>query len=207
MPRLVIAKWRRMRFPTTEVQKLIPQMPFEILDKPVKIRGGTRTEHLRRILPHRMRLMEIAKSVTQLIDEERVEFSYYRGYEVRQYAERLISEAIRYGDCHKATMELADFYLNDKTLVHKLFKVLVPRYMNYTTSFTNMYILANRDIDWSQYHLRAYVGQRVVIELKENPYPSLLEDEVECENLLHNILLAEYAKDYRFQKNQEQKSN
>lgn len=64
-------------------------MPFEILDKPVKIRGGTRTEHLRRILPHRMRLMEIAKSVTQLIDEERVEFSYYRGYEVRQYAERV----------------------------------------------------------------------------------------------------------------------
>lgn len=32
-----------------------------------------------------------------------------------------------YGDKHKHTMEMADWWLEDKSLVHKLFKVLVPR--------------------------------------------------------------------------------
>lgn len=39
-------------------------------------------------------------------------------------------------------MECADFYLHEKSLVHKLFKVLVPRYANYTTAFTSIYFLA-----------------------------------------------------------------
>lgn len=51
---------------------------------------------------------------------------------------QLISDAIRNGDCHKHTMEMADFWLNEKQLVHKLFKVLVPRYQNYNSSFTRL---------------------------------------------------------------------
>ncbi|OTF82748.1 39S ribosomal protein L17, mitochondrial-like protein [Euroglyphus maynei] len=93
-------------------------------------------------------------------------------------------------------MELANFYLKDKTLIHKLFKVLVPRYMNYTTSFTSMYLLSNRDIDWSNYRQRSYVNQRVLIELKGNPYPPLLNHDLKRNNLLHNILLSQVSRDY-----------
>lgn len=42
---------------------------------------------------------------------------------------QLISSAIRYGDCHKPTMELADYWLYEKQLVHKLFKVMVLAYV------------------------------------------------------------------------------
>jgi len=52
---------------------------------------------------------------------------------------QLISDAIRYGDCHRATMELADYWLLEKQLVHKLFKVLVPRFENCPVSYTRMY--------------------------------------------------------------------
>jgi hypothetical protein len=52
---------------------------------------------------------------------------------------QLISDAIRYGDCHHATMELADYWLLEKQLVHKLFKVLVPRFENSPVSYTRMY--------------------------------------------------------------------
>lgn len=200
MPRLVIAKWIRKPFPTTPVDKLIPQMPYEIPDKPIKVRGGRNLEYLRRLFPHQERLRTIAKSVNKLIDEERVEFNYFRGYEVRNYTERLIAEAIRYGDCHKPTMELANFYLNDKTLIHKLFKVLVPRYLNYTTSFTSMHLLPSMKIDWSNPEEKQTVTQKVIIELKENPYPPITEYKIDRKNLLHNILLSEASKDYYRQK-------
>lgn len=65
-------------------------MPYVIPDKPIKVRGGRNIEHLRRLFPSQMRLISIARSVNKLIDEERVEFSYYRGYEVRNYTERVI---------------------------------------------------------------------------------------------------------------------
>ena len=51
---------------------------------------------------------------------------------------QLISDAIRNGDCHKHTMEMADYWLEEKQLIHKLFKVLVPRYQNFNTSFTKL---------------------------------------------------------------------
>lgn len=53
----------------------------------------------------------------------------------------MISEAIRHGDCHKPTMELADYWIEEKQVVHKLFKVLAPRYQNYKVAYTRMYKL------------------------------------------------------------------
>lgn len=35
-------------------------------------------------------------------------------------------------------MEMADFWLTEKQLIHKLFKVLVPRYQSYNSSFTRL---------------------------------------------------------------------
>lgn len=56
---------------------------------------------------------------------------------------KLISDAIRYGDTHKHTMEMADFWLEEKQLIHKLFKVLVPRYENFPTAYTRLVLGPN----------------------------------------------------------------
>ena len=77
------------------------------------------------------RLREIRKTVTEVIRYERVEKNKPRAEVSREYVERLISEAVRYGDCHKPTMELACWWLTDKTLVPKLFKVLAERYRDW----------------------------------------------------------------------------
>jgi len=36
-------------------------------------------------------------------------------------------------------MEMADYWLEEKQLIHKLFKVLVPRFSDYKTSYTMLY--------------------------------------------------------------------
>lgn len=68
-------------------------------------------------------------------------------------------------------MELADFWLKEKQLVHKLFKVLVPRYIDFQSSFTSLYKMApkyERNADtkreqWESYFLHR---ERAVLELK-----------------------------------------
>ncbi|CAG2183875.1 unnamed protein product, partial [Oppiella nova] len=88
---------------------MIPRMRYEIPVDPIKVRGGE--EWRRQLFGKQMRLEAIARSVNDLVRDERIHLTYYKAWEVRNYAERLIMEAIRYGDCHRPTMELADFYL------------------------------------------------------------------------------------------------
>lgn len=85
-------------------------------------------------------------------------------------------------------------------MIHKLFKVLVPRYLNYTTSLTSMRLLPAVDIDWNNLESRKYVKQRVIIELKGNPYPKIDQDEMQSNTFLHNILLSYAAKDFNKKK-------
>lgn len=89
-------------------------------------------------------------------------------------------------------MELADFWLLEKQLVHKLFKVLVPRFETSNVSYTRMY-KAPREYPGKTY-------QRSVLELRGNPYPSLLPDLMHNRNFIQNILLDEARKDYRREK-------
>lgn len=89
-------------------------------------------------------------------------------------------------------MELADYWLLEKQLVHKLFKVLAPRFENSNVSYTRMY-RAPRDYPGMYY-------QKAVLELRGNPYPSLLPDFSQNRNFIHNILLDEARKDYRREK-------
>ncbi|KAH8342470.1 hypothetical protein KR059_008972 [Drosophila kikkawai] len=161
------------------------------------------------------RLLKLRKTVTALMKHERIELFYNRADEARGYAElvspsplttifalilippacvflQLISNAIRYGDRHKATMELADYWLLEKQLVHKLFKVLVPRYENHNLSYTRMY-KAPRDYPGTYY-------RQSVLELRGNPYPTLATDHSQNRNLLHNVLLDEARKEFRRQK-------
>lgn len=86
-------------------------------------------------------------------------------------------------------MEIADYWLLEKELVHKLFKVLVPRFEYSTTSFTRMYKAPKpqygRNID------------KAVLELRGNPYPSLINKQANNRQLIQNILLDAAKYDYR----------
>lgn len=92
-------------------------------------------------------------------------------------------------------MEVADYWLVEKQLVHKLFKVLVPRYENYNVSYTRMFN-APQPFPYDGY-------KKAVLELRGNPYPSLVPDSQSNRNLIQNVLLDEAKKAYRSQKYKE----
>lgn len=86
-------------------------------------------------------------------------------------------------------MEIADYWLLEKQLVHKLFKVLAPRYENFNTAFTKMYKAP-----------QAYYGRHIdkaVLELRGNPYPALTNKQSNNRLLLQNVLLDAAKYDYR----------
>lgn len=89
-------------------------------------------------------------------------------------------------------MEMADFWLLEKQLVHKLFKVLAPRFVDCNVSFTRMH-KAPREYPGMYY-------KRAVLELRGHPYPPLVPDMASNRNLLHNVLLDEARKAYRKEK-------
>lgn len=75
-------------------------------------------------------------------------------------------------------MEMADYWLDEKQLVHKLFKVLVPRYETHTSSFTKMYLGP-----------REYPGYRdgtAILELKGNIFQVIfLQQNVKAMSFAH----------------------
>lgn len=165
--------------PTPNVSKVIPELKI-----------GVRHEKRRFSNPEGPlgRLKTLRKTVTALIKHERIELNTNRGLEARGYAERLIMEAVRNGDHHKPTMELADFWLEEKQLIHKLFKVLVPRFKNFTANFTRCYGAPAVAPD---------PHRRCIMELKGNPFPPVIVDSIPRRNLLHNILLDEARNEFR----------
>lgn len=50
----------------------------------------------------------------------------------------MISRSLQYGPQKKETMELVNYWLIEKQLVHKFFYVILPRFQNYTT-YTRLY--------------------------------------------------------------------
>uniref|UniRef100_A0A0L8HQQ2 Large ribosomal subunit protein bL17m n=1 Tax=Octopus bimaculoides TaxID=37653 RepID=A0A0L8HQQ2_OCTBM len=103
------------------------------------------------------RLERLRRTVTAVVRYERIESYYHRLDEARGYTER------------------------EKDLVLKLFKVLVPRYSNYSTSFTDMYKLPT-----------VYPGKDGalgILELKGNPWPPVLPDHKSKDQYLINQLL------------------
>ncbi|XP_035744240.1 39S ribosomal protein L17, mitochondrial-like [Vespa mandarinia] len=141
------------------------------------------------------RIRKIQKTLTALLKYERLELNYNRADETRGYVERLISEAIRYGPDHKETMQVADFWILEKQLVHKLFKVLAPKYKDYTISFTKLHK--------APYIYPDNIYKRAVLELRGNIYPSIEQSNPNEHNLLHNILLSAARKEFRMEKYKE----
>lgn len=168
-----------------EITKLVSKL---------RIRANPRLRKFRNRDGPEGRLHKLRTTVTALIKHERIELNYPRADESRMYAERLISDAIRYGDCHRTTMEMADYWLLEKQLVHKLFKVLAPRFENYTISYTRLVKIPKLD---------GATRDKAVLELRGNPYPSLSPENNSKSDLLHNVLLSEARKAYRMEKYKE----
>lgn len=83
----------------------------------------------------------------------------------------------------------------EKPLVHKLFKVLVPRYKDCPVSYTKMWKAP-----------QSYPGKNVpkcVLELRGNIYPNLAPSVLSNKYLLHNVLLEEARKEYELEKKME----
>ncbi|RVE44564.1 hypothetical protein evm_010779 [Chilo suppressalis] len=163
-----------------DVSKLVSKLRIRVPAEPRKLRNIKGPEG---------RIDKLRKTVTGLIKYERIELNSNRGQEARQYAERLISEAIRHGDCHKPTMDIADYWLLEKELIHKLFKVLVPRFQDSNTCYTRLLnaprIIHSRNPD------------KVILELKGNPYPVLGSNKMNNRFLIQNVLLDAAKYDYR----------
>lgn len=87
---------------------------------------------------------------------------------------------------------MANYWILEKQYVHKLFKVLVPRFQNLDVSYTRMY---KAPIDYP-----GYERPRAVIELRGHPFPPLVPDMAQNKNLIHNVLLAEARKEFRQKK-------
>ncbi|NWI19125.1 RM17 protein, partial [Crypturellus soui] len=134
----------------------------------------------------RSRLDLLRNLVTALVRHERIEAPWARVDEMRGYAERLIDYAKR-GDRDEKAMRMADFWLTEKDLIHKLFKVLAPRYEPHPGKYTRMLQIPNRtSMD------RAKMA---VIELKGNPFPPLIRPQPDSEKTLLNQLLKGYRED------------
>ena len=147
--------------------------------------------------PERYRgsLLKTRDHVTLLVAEERLEMSENNAKHTRLYAERLTGDAILHGDGHKNTFEMASWWLdNDRGAIHKLFKVLVPRYRDYVGAYTR---LLHAPLEADKNFRRKDVS-RMVLELRGNPFPRLeYSNSRPNKSHLHNVLLAEAKKDWK----------
>ncbi|XP_053986612.1 39S ribosomal protein L17, mitochondrial [Hylaeus volcanicus] len=169
-----------------KIEKLIPRIRYKITPEARKLRNLDGPEG---------RITKIKKTLTALIKYERIELNYNRADETRGYVERLISEALQHGPEHKETMKLADFWILEKQYIHKLFKVLVPRYQDHTSAYTKLHRAPGI------YPGYGYI--RVVLELQGNMYPKVEQYDIFQHNLIHNVLLDAARKEFRIEKYKE----
>lgn len=177
---------------TTLNDAIYPRIPFLVRAKKYNIKSPVDNTPSGQLYGLSLRL-------TDLFRDERIVLNYNKGTEIRTHAERLIVEAIRNGDRHKPTMELANYWLREKNLVHKLFKVFVPRYENYASAFTAIHMLG---IDYEKYGLTmterskmtraefdVHPRGEVVLEMRGNCLPPIKRPSLDRRDLLTNVLL------------------
>jgi len=152
------------------------------------------------------RLLAIGDEITELIRYERIEGTLLDMQDTRLYAELLLQLAVANGDRHRATMELVDFYVHDKDLIPKLFKVLVPRYvgrgasnvdlsapsptsLSLPTRFTDMYNLPPENLRIARRENNHLLRMRAILELRGNPWPAVVPRRRDHSGLITNVLL------------------
>ena len=93
-------------------------------------------------------------------------------------------------------MEMADYWLLEKDLVPKLFKVIVPRFENTIGPYTLVHKLTP-----------VYPGggqKNIVIELKSNPLPPIKNEAArDFSGSLTNVLVRALKQEYKFKKENE----
>ncbi|XP_037532786.1 39S ribosomal protein L17, mitochondrial [Nematolebias whitei] len=129
------------------------------------------------------RLNMLRNILTGLVRHERIETTTGRADEVQFYAEKLIDYAKK-GDTDEKAMKMASFWLTEKDLVPKLFKVLAPRFQNHSNNYTRMVRIPNRE--------NLDRAKMAVLEYKGNPFPPLFPAKKENELTLINQLLRGY---------------
>lgn len=132
------------------------------------------------------RINMLRNILTGLVRHERIETTRARADEVRFYAEKMIDYAKK-GETNEKSMKMADFWLTEKDLLPKLFKVLAVRFENQTGGYTRMARIPNREnLD------RAAMA---VLEYKGNPFPPLFPVKRVRELSLVNQLLKGYREE------------
>lgn len=169
--------------------QVYPQIPFLIRANKYKIKckqnnnpGG--------------QLYNLTWALSSLFRDERVVLRYNKATELRPHVEMLIVEAMRNGDRHRPTMALANFWLREKNLVHKLFKVFVPRYLNHTSAFTALHMLGKDcprygepESEWRNKPWKWNISDEAVLEMKGNNLPPIIRPKLELSGLLNNVLM------------------
>lgn len=175
--------------PKTFNDAVYPQIPFLIRAKKYNIKCPTNNNPSGQ-------LYNLTWSLTELFRDERIVLGYNRATELRPHVERLIVEAMRNGDRHRPTMELANFWLREKNLIHKLFKVFVPRYENYASAFTAMHLLGKDYEKWAapltdylEGKIHHHTRGEVVLEMRDNGLPQILRPQLKRAGLLTNVLM------------------
>ncbi|XP_049440733.1 39S ribosomal protein L17, mitochondrial [Epinephelus fuscoguttatus] len=132
------------------------------------------------------RINMLRNILTGLVRHERIETTMARADEVRFYAEKLVDYAKK-GDTDEKAMKMASFWLTEKDLVPKLFKVLAPRFENQTQGYTRMARLPSRqNLD---------KAKMAVLEYKGNPFPPLYPVRKDNALTLINQLLKGYREE------------
>jgi large subunit ribosomal protein L17 len=186
-----------------EVHKLVSALRFKVSPKPFNLKK--QNQPMTRVPAHtdRYRLEICRSAVNSLIVNERLEMTKHMGITTREYAERLIQEAITHGDTHVPTMHMVDWWLQDKSAIHKLFKVLVPRLKDNPHSFTRLFnspIQASANKEGAMPATKNY-RDKVVVELVGHPFPPLRYSNTEPnKKMIHNVLLSEARREMRLQK-------
>ncbi|XP_070822812.1 large ribosomal subunit protein bL17m [Chaetodon trifascialis] len=132
------------------------------------------------------RINMLRNILTGLVRHERIETTHARADEVRFYAEKLIDYAKK-GDTDEKAMKMANFWLTEKDLLPKLFKVLAPRFETQSNGYTRMARIPNKqNLDQAK---------MAVLEYKGNPFPPLYPVRKQNELSLINQLLKGYRED------------
>lgn len=176
--------------PKTFNDEVYPQIPFKIRSKRYNIKNSV-------LNTPQGQFYGLTFKVSDLFRDERIVLNYNKAAEIRPQAERLIVEAMRNGDRHRLTMELANYWLRDKALIHKLFKVFVPRYLNYPGSFTAIHLLGkNYEVSGltmterkEQKPARILHFGEAVLEMRGNSLPQIIRPKFNRTGLLTNILI------------------
>lgn len=177
-------------YPKTFNDAIYPQIPFKIRSKKYNIKNKVENTP-------QGQLYALTIKLSDLFRDERIVLNYNKAAELRPQAERLIVEAMRNGDRHRPTMALADYWLRDKALIHKLFKVYVPRYLDYPGAFTALHMLG---LDYDKpkmtmterkenHGMSNHPWGDAVLEMRGNSLPPIIRPKLNRTGLLTNILI------------------